>query len=80
MKCTICSREAQEGSYCSLHYMAYMIIVQKYKVWQRASNLSWGQYLSQIQKNSLTGEWAKDVAKHLIEEEEADGRKNKENV
>jgi hypothetical protein len=25
-----------------------------------------------IQKNSLTGEWAKDVAKYLIEEERKD--------
>ena len=27
-----------------------------------------GDYLVQIQKNSLTGEWAKDVVKHLIKE------------
>jgi hypothetical protein len=26
-------------------------------------------YLVEISKNSLTGEWAKDVAKHLIEDE-----------
>jgi hypothetical protein len=27
------------------------------------------EYLVEIQKNSLTGAWAKEVAKHLIEEE-----------
>jgi hypothetical protein len=44
--------------------------VEKFKVWQKASPLIWTEYLSQIQKNSLTGVWAKEVAKHLIEEEE----------
>jgi hypothetical protein len=26
----------------------------------------WIDYLVEIQKNSLTGEWAKDVVKHLF--------------
>jgi hypothetical protein len=53
--------------------------VEKFKDWQRASELSWSQYLAEIQKNSLTGVWAKEVAKHLIEEEEDVG-KNKEKL
>lgn len=51
---------------------AYENIVEKYGVWQKASNMDWRQYLLEIQKNSLTGEWAKEVAKHLIEEENKD--------
>jgi hypothetical protein len=39
-------------------------------VWQKAKPISWSQYLVEIQKNSLTGVWAKEVAKYLIEEEE----------
>jgi hypothetical protein len=79
MKCNICSRDAQANGYCPLHYRAYQTIVEKFKDWQRASDLSWSQYLAEIQKNSLTGVWAKEVAKHLIEEEE-DVRKIKEKL
>jgi hypothetical protein len=70
LKCKICRREAQENGFCPLHFRAYQNIVEKFKVWQRASPLSWTEYLGEIQKNSLTGVWAKEVAKHLIEEEE----------
>jgi hypothetical protein len=44
-------------------------VQEKFKVWKAASNASWMEYLAEIQKNSLTGVWAKEVAKHLIEEE-----------
>jgi hypothetical protein len=70
---------SQESGYCPWHYRAYQTIVEKFKDWQRASDLSWSQYLAEIQKNSLTGVWAKEVAKHLIEEEE-DVRKIKEKL
>ena len=76
MKCEICSREAQEGGFCSLHAEAYYNIQVKFEVWKKALDVSWGQYLAAIQKNSLTGEWAKDVAKHLNEEESQDVREN----
>ena len=35
----------------------------------KASGMFWIDYLVEIQKNSLTGEWAKDVVKHLIKED-----------
>jgi hypothetical protein len=70
LKCNICSREASETGYCMLHHRAYKNILEKFKIWQKASDLTWTQYLVEIQKNSLTGEWAKEVAKHLIEEEQ----------
>jgi hypothetical protein len=72
MKCKICSREVQEEGFCSLHAEAYNNIQAKFEAWKRALAVSWRQYLVEIQKNSLTGEWAKDVAKHLIEEESKD--------
>ena len=68
MKCTICSREAQENGFCSLHQKAYENVVDKFDAWMKALNIVWGDYLVEVQKNSLTGEWAKEVAKHLIEE------------
>jgi hypothetical protein len=55
-----------------LHLQAYHAIREKYRVWVKASDVGWREYLVLIQKNSLTGEWAKDVAKQLIREEEKD--------
>ena len=69
MKCKICSREAQENGFCALHLKAYKNIFDKFTIWKKASDISWIQYLVEIQKNSLTGEWAKEVTKHLIEED-----------
>ena len=69
MKCKICGRYAQAKGFCNLHLEAYENIVDKFDVWTKASGIVWSNYLVEIQKNSLTGEWAKEVAKHLIEEE-----------
>jgi hypothetical protein len=69
VKCKICSREAEENDFCSLHLKAYENALKKFKAWEAAVNISWMEYLVEIQKNSLTGVWAKEVAKYLIEEE-----------
>ena len=69
MKCKICERNAEANGFCNLHLEAYKNIIDKFDAWSRASGLNWSEYLVEIQKNSLTGEWAKEVAKHLIEEE-----------
>ena len=61
---------AQENGFCPLHFKAYQNVQEKFKAWQKALGISWTQYITQIQKNSLTGEWAKEVAKHIIEEEQ----------
>jgi hypothetical protein len=52
---------------------AHENIVKNWEAWRKASEISWKQYLCEIQKNSLTGEWAKEVAKHLTNNE---GTKN----
>ena len=72
MHCKICSRDAEENGFCQLHSKAYKTVVEKFGVWEAASNVSWMEYLVEIQKNSLTGVWAKEVAKYLIEEETKD--------
>ena len=66
MKCRICSREAIESKYCELHQKAHENITKKYELWEKALRISWKEYLSEIVKNSLTGEWAKEVADYLI--------------
>jgi hypothetical protein len=70
MRCKACSREAIQGDFCPLHLKAYENIVEKYAVWRKALKISWEAYLSEIEQNSLTGEYAKEVAKHLISTEE----------
>ena len=72
MDCRICHREEQESGFCQLHLKAYKNVLEKFRVWEAACNVSWSQYLVEIQKNSLTGEWAKEVVKYLIEEETKD--------
>jgi len=66
LKCEICGRETDEESYCELHAKAYENINKKYDEWKKALEISWKEYLSEIVKNPLTGEWTKEVAEHLI--------------
>jgi hypothetical protein len=66
LNCRICSREAIKSGYCELHIKAYENITRKYKIWMNALEISWKEYLSEIVKNPLTGEWSKEVAEHLL--------------
>jgi len=66
LKCKVCSREAGEKGYCELHLKAYENILKKYSLWKKALKISWQEYLSEIDKNPLTGEWAREVAGYLI--------------
>ena len=74
MTCKICSRQAEKNGFCQLHAKAYANVLEKFEVWRVASEVSWMEYLVEIQKNSLTGVWAKDVAKYLIEDETKDDK------
>lgn len=78
MTCRVCSRGIKEESFCILHFKAYKNICEKFDIWNKACDVSWRVYLTEIQKNSLTGAWAKDVLKYLIEEANKDDSKNKE--
>ena len=53
-----------------MHLKAYENIVNKYDFWRKALKISWEAYLSEIEKNSLTGDCAKEVAQYLISNEE----------
>lgn len=69
MKCQLCHREAWKRGFCPLHLKAYENIVDKYGFWRKALKISWKEYLSGIEQNSLTGECAKEVANYLINNE-----------
>lgn len=66
MKCKVCSRESFKDGYCDLHAEAYKSVVERYDAWKKALGISWKEYLSEIVKNPLTGEWSREVAEHLI--------------
>lgn len=70
MKCAVCSRDVAEDSYCKQHEKAFENIKAKYELWKKAMDISWKEYLSEIANNPLTGEWAREVAHHLLENEE----------
>jgi len=69
MSCKICGRPSKKENYCNLHLKAYQNICEKFETWKNALEVSWIDYLVSISKNSLTGEWAKEVVKYLIEDE-----------
>jgi len=69
LKCKACDREAGKRAFCLLHLKAYENIVKKYDFWRKALKISWKEYLSEIEQNSLTGEWAKEVASYLVSNE-----------
>jgi len=66
LQCAICNREARENNYCEVHAKAYESIIKKYEAWKKALEIPWKEYLSEIVKNPLTGEWAKEMAEHLL--------------
>jgi len=69
LKCKTCHREAGERDFCLLHMKAYENIVKKYDLWRKALKISWKEYLSKIEQNSLTGEWAREVVNYLVSNE-----------
>jgi hypothetical protein len=44
--------------------------VRKYEKWKNALDIAWEDYLNEVMKNSLTGVWAKEVARQLLSENE----------
>jgi hypothetical protein len=70
LNCKACNREAGKRDFCPSHLKAYENIVGKYDFWRKALKISWKEYLSEIEKNPLTGEWAKEVVEYLISNEE----------
>ena len=74
MNCKVCCRPEEKNGFCQLHAKAYANVTEKFEAWKAASDISWMEYLLEIQKNSLTGVWAKDVLKYLIEEANKDDK------
>jgi hypothetical protein len=69
LNCRICTRKPVKNGFCLLHLKAYENIVETYDMWTKALKISWREYLSEIEQNPLTGEWAKEVASYLMNNE-----------
>jgi len=51
--------------------------MEKHAFWRKALKVTWKEYLSEIKRNPLTGETAKQVANYLTSNEEtANGKKS----
>ena len=70
MNCKICGRETDEEDFCQFHARAHENILQAYGLWKKGLKIPWKDYLREIRKNCLTGEWAREVAEYLIKNEE----------
>jgi hypothetical protein len=69
MKCKVCDRGTSE-KYCKFHRKAYRNIVKKFESWEKASSISWKEYLKAVVENAYTGSWAREVAKQLLKNED----------
>lgn len=62
MKCQICPRQTKSNStLCRFHYFALKRLVGRFEVWQRAVDVSWLEYLQQVDANPVTGVWVREV-------------------
>lgn len=69
-KCPICGERKSENSpYCENHQLAYENLKKQYQYWREALQIDWQEYLQRIVENKNTGQWAKEVAKDLIEKQ-----------
>jgi hypothetical protein len=62
--CVVCGTK-DEKKYCKRHQSAYENLVKTYDIWQRATELSWDEYLGKVIENEFTGFWAREVAQRL---------------
>jgi DNA topoisomerase-1 len=72
----VCSRQACRNGLCEFHAEARQKIIQEYNSWKKALDVSWKEYLSEVAKNQLTGQWAREQAKYMISSGENDVTKS----
>ena len=71
-QCPICNRQRTENeTLCAYHQRAYLNLREKYDQWKTALGIGWNEYLREIANNPNTGEWVREVARHIIQREGA---------
>ncbi len=69
MNCIICGVNTNEGSnYCENHLSAYINLKEAYNEWKKAMDITWQEYLKKVIENENTGEWVRELAIHLLNE------------
>ncbi len=69
MKCPLCNlNKHEESDYCENHQSAYLHLKERYDDWEKSMNISWKEYLKKIIENENTGEWAREVAIYILDE------------
>ncbi|MEM3737164.1 MAG: hypothetical protein QXJ75_03645 [Candidatus Bathyarchaeia archaeon] len=61
MNCSICGRPSK-STYCERHETAYRNLVERFKDWNEAMEITWERFLEEVKLNPSTGIWAREVA------------------
>lgn len=64
--CVVCGAIA-EGELCFRHERALRELRDKYPAWRAAFNYTVREYLEAVVKRKETGEWAKELARYILE-------------
>ena len=66
MFCKICGRDSSgENGYCRYHQEALENLQSAYEDWQRASGVSWEEYINSICGIDEAGQWVQEVAEEI---------------
>ena len=72
MSCVICGRPSG-GAYCERHEAAYSSMLERFKDWQNAMEITWERFLEEVRLNPNTGAWAKEVATDILKKKAEGG-------
>ena len=69
-RCELCDRfSVPSGKYCILHETAITRVKESFGDWQKAlGDISWERYLERILGLRETGDSSKEIARHLLAE------------
>ena len=68
--CPLCWRRRDDDSgYCTYHLAAQENLLRAFQDWQEAHEIDWRDFLVAVVARQESGEWVRDVAHHLLENE-----------
>lgn len=51
------------------HKISYGRLVESFKYWRKAKDISWKDYLREVIDNPNSGNWVKEVASYILKKE-----------
>ena len=68
--CTLCWRRREDSSeYCAYHLTAQQNLLKAFRDWREAVEVEWVNFLVAVLARKESGEWVRDVVRHLLEKE-----------